>query len=326
MPTDDEMHTFGADRGALIAFSTKNAPPPYASKVQRAEAPSGPWKTIFETDASIVGSGQVIAGRAAVTAYRESFQGGGAFSEDFIVIDLSTAKTATIDHFALSTATFRGGGGAPRRPAGRMVLGPDRVAWTRLIEGPGGSVSGELRVATLADPADSRTVGSSAELISPLGINGHRLLYVLGGKVEDQLRLLDLDTGAERVIASGAMPANPQVGPLPGVDRAVLSGDWALWLEAPNGGNMTIHAVNTASGAQRTIDAGGSSCAELTVGTRYIAWYCSGAVVGIVDAKALEPLTTKPAGFGVAPLASDDSLLWFDPSSNPRQIVLYRPR
>lgn len=324
MPTDDEMHVFVADRGALVAFSTKDGPPPYASKIQRAEAPSGPWKTVFETDASFVGSGQVVAGRAAVTEYREPFQGGGAYSEDFTVIDLSTGKTTAIDRFALSQATFRGGGGGPRRPVGRMVLGAERVAWTRLVEGPAGSVTGQLLVATLAEPARAKIVAASAEWISPLGVDARRLLYVLGGKVEDQLHLLDLDTGADRVIASAAMPADFQAFPAPGLDRAALSGDWALWLDTPRAGPGTLRAINVASGAQRTIDAGGSSCTEPSVGTRYIAWYCSAGVVGIIDAKTLEPLTSKPAGMGVAPIASDDALVWFDLITKPRRVVLYR--
>src|SRR5437867_5913665 len=130
MPTDREMNSFAADRGALIAFSTKEGPPPYASKIQRAEAPNGPWKTVFETDASFTGGGQVVAGRVALIEYREPFQGGGAYSEDFTIIDLSTGKTTLIDRFGLSSATYRGGGGGPRRPVGHMVIGPDHVAWT----------------------------------------------------------------------------------------------------------------------------------------------------------------------------------------------------
>jgi hypothetical protein len=326
MPTDAEMHVFSADRGALIAFSTKDGLPPYASKIQRAEAPNGPWKTVFEIDASFAGSGQVVAGRAAVIEYRESFQGGGAYSEDFTVIDVSTGKATAIDRFALSQSTFRGGGGAPRRPVGRVVLGPDRAAWTRLVEGPGGSVTGELRVAMLADPARATIVGSSAEWISPLGLDAHRLLYVLGGKLADQLHVLDLDTGVDRVIASGALPADPQTFPVPGLDRAVLSGDWAIWLDTPRATAGTLREVNVASGAQRTIDAGGSSCIEPSVGTWYLAWYCSAGVVGILDAKTLEPLASEPAGIGVAPLASDDALLWFDLSTNPRHVMLYRSR
>ena len=325
MPTDNEMHVFAADRGALVAFSTKDGLPPYASKVQRAVAPSGPWMTVYEIDASFVGSGQVVGGRGAVTEYREVVLGGGAFSEDFTVVDLSTGKATRIDGFALSPATFRGGGGGPRRPVGRIVLGTEWVAWTRLVEGSGGSLTGELRAATLADPTRAKVVGTSAEWISPLDVDAHRLLYVVGSKVEDQLHLLDLDTGADRVIARAAMPVDIQVSPVPGLDRAALSGDWAIWLDTPGTGPGTLRAVNVVSGAQRTIDAGGSSCSEPSVGTRYIAWYCSAVVVGIIDAKTLEPLP-KPAGMGVAPVASDDGVVWFDLRTNPRQVVLYRPR
>ena len=325
MSTDREMNFFAADRGALIAFSTKEGPPPYASKVQRAEAPNGPWKTVYEIDARLSGGGQVVAGRVALVEYRAPFQGGGAYSEDFTVVDLSTGKTTAIDRFALSSATYHGGGGGPRRPVGAMVLGPDHVAWTRLVEGPGGSVTGELRVATLADPARAKLVGSSVEWISPLSVDAHRLLYVLGSKTEEQLRVLDLDTGADRVIASAAMPADIQVTPLPGLDRALLSGDWAIWRDSPRASDGMLRAVNIASGVERTIAMGGSSCTEPSIGTKYIVWYCSASVVGILDANTLAPVVTKPAAIGVAPEASGDALLWFDLSTNPRSVVLYRP-
>ena len=326
MPTDREMNAFAADRGALIALSTREGPPPYSSKILRAEAPNGPWKTVSEIDASFAGSGQVVAGHIAIIEYREPFQGGGAYSEDFTVVDLSTGKTTAIDRFALSSATYRGGGGAPRRPVGRMVLGPDRVAWTRLVEGPGGSVTGELRVTTLADPANPKIVGTSVEWISPLSVDAHRLLYVVGTKSEDQLHVLDLDTGTDRVIAKAAMPADIQMTPVPGLDRALLSGDWAIWLDSPRATDGSLRAVNTVSGVERTIAMGGSSCTEPSIGTRYVAWYCAAGVVGILDPKTLEPVATKPTGVGVAPIASDDALLWFDLSTNPRNVVLYRPK
>lgn len=325
MSTDREMNFFAADRGSLIAFSTKEGPPPYASKVQRAEAPNGPWKTVYEIDASLSGGGQVVAGRVALVEYRAPFQGGGAYSEDFTVVDLSTGKTTAIDRFALSSATYHGGGGGPRRPVGAMVLGPDHVAWTRLVEGPGGSITGELRVATLADPARAKLIGSSVEWIAPLSVDAHRLLYVLGSRVEDQLRMVDLDTGADRVVASAAMPVDIQVTPFAGLDRALLSGDWAIWRDSPRASDGMLRAVNVASGAQRTISMGGSSCTEPSIGTRYIVWYCSERVVGILDAITLAPLATKPAGVGVAPQASDDALLWFD-LGTPRNVVLYRPQ
>ena len=326
MSTEREMNFFAADRGSLIAFSTKETTSPYSSKIQRAEAPNGPWKTVYEVDASLTGGGQVVAGRVALVEYRAPYQGGGAYSEDFTVVDLSTGKTTAIDRFALSSATYRGGGGAPRRPVGSMVLGPDRVAWTRLVEGPGGSVTGELRVATLADPVNPKIVGTSAEWISPLSVDAHRLLYVLGTKSEDQLHLLDLDTGTDRVIAKAAMPADIQVTPVPGLDRALLSGDWAIWLDSPRATDGSLRAVNTVSGAERTIAMGGSSCTEPSIGTRYVAWYCAAGVVGILDPKTLEPVATKPTGVGVAPIASDDALLWFDLNTNPRNVVLYRPQ
>ena len=325
MRTENDMHVFAADGGALVAFSTKDGPPPYASKIQRAVSPSGPWMTVFETEASFVGSGQVVGGRAGVTEYREVLQGGGASSADFTVVDLSTGKTTRIDRFALSSATFRGGGGGPRRPVGRMVLGTEWVAWTRLVEGSNGSVTGELRAAALSDPTRAKIVGTSAEWISPLSVDAHRLLYVVGSKVEDQLHLLDLDTGGDRLIATGAMPADFQAFPVPGLDRAALSGDWAIWRDAPRAGPGTMRAISVTTGAQRTIDAGGSSCSEPSVGTRYIVWYCSADIVGIIDAKTLAPLT-KPAGMGVGPVASADGLLWFDPRTTPRQVVLYGPR
>jgi hypothetical protein len=136
---------------------------------------------------------------------------------------------------------------------------------------------------------------------------------------------MDLDTGVDRVIVTGAMPTEIQVSAVPGFNQAVLSGDWAIWLDSPRATDGVLRAVNVVSGVQRTIDMRGSSCSPPSVGTRYIAWYCSAGVVGIIDAKTLEPVA-KPAGTGVAPLASDDALLWFDLTTNPRSVVLYRPR
>ena len=70
---------------------------------------------------------------------------------------------------------------------------------------------------------------------------------------------------------------------------------------------------------------GGSSCAEVSLGTRYVAWYCSGNAFGILDAKTLSPVSA-PAGIGVAPMASDDALLWFTVIPNGRTVTLFRPR
>jgi hypothetical protein len=323
MPTDRDMITFAADRGALIAFSTHDGPPPYESKIQRADAGTNTWRTVYKSDA-MFSAGRAAGGRVALGEYREPFQGGGAYSVDFTVVDLSTGTATPVDRFALSSATFRGGGGAPRRPVGSIVLGPDRVAWTRLIEGPGGSVTGELRVGSLAAPGRVTVIGSSMEWIAPLGLDAHRLLYVLGGKTEDQLHVRDLDTGADKILITGAVGDQQREGGIPGFNVAVLAGDWAIWLDTPRSAPGMVRAVNVASGGERTIDAGGSSCSGTSAGTRYVAWYCSPGVTGILDAKSLEPARDVPVG--VAPEASEDALLWFTVIPNGRTVTLYRPR
>jgi hypothetical protein len=322
MPTDRDMITFAADRGALIAFSTKDTPPPYESKVQRAEPTTNAWRTIYTSDAMFL-TGRVAGGRVGLAEYREPFQGGGAYSVDFTAVDLVTGKATAIDRFAMTSATFRGGGGGPRRPVGSIVLGSDRAAWTRLVEGPGGSITGELRVALLADPTHGVPIASSVEWIAPLGLDGHRLLYALGGKTEDQLHIRDLDTGADTIVVTGVVGDQQREGGIPGFNAAVLSGDWALWLDTPRAAAGKIRAVNVVSGTERTIDAGGSSCSQASAGSRYVAWYCA-TVGGILDAKTLEPARDAPVG--VAPEASDDALIWFTVVPNGRTVTLFRPR
>ena len=322
MPTDRDMITFAADRGALIAFSTKDAPPPYESKIQRADPTTNAWRTVYRSDAMFL-TGQVVAGRTALSEHREPFQGGGAYSIDFTVVDLITGTPTSIDRFAMSSATYRGGGSNTRRPNGSVVLGPDRVAWTRLVEGPNGSVTGELRVALLSDLAHATLVGSSAEWIAARGVDAHRLLYVLGGKSEDQLHVRDLESGVDRVVATGAVGNQQLEGGLPGFNAAVLSGNWAAWLDTPRSAPGTIRAVNAVTGEDRTIEAGGSSCSSPTAGTRYIAWYC-GTAGTARDATTLEPVRDLPVGVG--PQASDDALLWFTVVPNGRTVTLFRPR
>jgi hypothetical protein len=322
MPTDRDMITFAADRGALIAFSTTDGPPPRESKVQRAEPAANAWRTVYRTDALFL-RGSAAGGRVALAEYREPFQGGGAYSVDFTVVDLVTGSATPIDRFAMTSATYRGGGSNTRRPNGSIVLGPDRAAWTRLVEGPGGSVTGDLRVAPLADPSRATSIASSGEWIAPLGLDAHRLLYVLGGKTEDQLHVRDLETGADKIVVTGAVGDQQREGGIPGFNVAVLAGDWAVWLDTPGSAAGKIRAINVISGADRVIDAGGSTCSQVSAGTSYIAWYCA-KTPGVIDAKTLEPVRDVAAG--LAPAASDDALLWFTAVGDGRTITLFRPR
>ena len=325
MPADRDMVTFAADRGALIAFSSKDAPPPYESKIQRADPGTGAWRTIYTSDAMFL-RGNVAAGRVAIAEYRQpAAPSAGAYSEEFTVVNLTTGAATTMDRFAMSAASFRGGGGGPRRPVGSIVLGPDRAAWTRLVEGPGGSVTGELRVALVADPARATPIASSGEWIAPLAVDAHRLLYVIGGKTEDQLHIRDLDAGADKVVLTGAVGDQQREGGIPGFNAAVLTGDWAVWLDTPRSGAGTFRAVNVISGVERSFEAGGSSCGVPSAGTRYVAWYCAANTGVVLDARTLEPARDMPA-IGVAPEARDDGLIWLTVIANGRTVTLFRPR
>jgi len=46
----------------------------------------------------------------------------------------------------------------------------------------------------------------------------------------------------------------------------------------------------------------------------------------VLDATTLEPAREVPATIGVAPLASDDALLWFTVVPGGRTVTLFRPR
>ena len=329
MTADREMVSFYADRGALVAYRTKDAPPPYDSQIVRAEAPGGPWKLVYESDAMFMVD-RVSSGRIGFGEYRESYQGGGAFSETFVVIDLGSGHKTEIDRYAMTAASYRGGGAAPRRPVGAMELGPNHVAWTRLVEGSAGAVTGELRIAPLNDPSASRVIASSAEWVRPLSLDAQRLVYVLAAKTEESLHVLDVSSGVDKVVATGAV-GNTVLGEIPGWDFAAISGDWLVWLENAKAPTTTAHAMNLVTGDQRTLDVGGSGCVGPTAGTRYFAWTCSKQSTSdpqpltILDARTLDPVKPIPLGTGVGTIAIDDGLLWFNTIGSGRTVTLYRP-
>jgi hypothetical protein len=327
MPAERDMVSFYADRGSLIAYQTKDAPSPYDSKIVRAEAPNGPWKLVYESDAMFMVD-RVSTGRIGFIEYRETYQSGGAYSDAFVVVDLASGQKTEIDRFALSAATYHGGGGGPRRPAGAMTLGPDHVAWTRLVEGPGGSITGELRIASLADLKASQVVTTSSEWVRPLDLVSQRLVYVLGGKTEDTLHVREVQSGIDKVVASGAV-GNQQRGEMPGFDYAEVSGDWAVWLDGLKGTSPSGHALNLVTGEERVLKVSGSSCSGVSGGSRYFVWACGrsddprGSL--IVDAKTLDTVRPIPADTGVGLIASDDGLLWFNVPGSGRTVTLFRP-
>ncbi len=331
MPADQNMYEFFAEQGSLIAYSTKDTPAPYDSMLQRADPSTKTWRTVYQTDARFERM-QVASGRIGLLEYREPVPSAGAFSVKVVVIDLHTGGQSTIDSYAMSAATFRGGGSAPRRPGFGLSLSAERVAWTRLIEGANGSVRGELAFAPLADPTQRTVVASSADWITPLTIDSSRLVYVLGGATQDELRVRDLVSGADTVVARAPVGNTARLGS-PQMDYAVVVGRWAIWAEndptpSPTS-NAVIHALDLTTGAERTFDAGGSYCPPITVGSRYIAWICSstgGAKSQLYDALTVQPVLTTPPGLGVGARASGDGLIWFRPPPGTREVTLFRPR
>ena len=333
MPVDREMNGFFGDRGALVARSTKEGPAPYESKILRAEAPSGPWRSVYESDAAFMLE-KVSAGRIAFMEYREPYQGGGAYSENVLVVDLSSGQKTEMDRFSLSTATYRGGGGGPRRPAGSVVLGPDHAAWTRLVEGAGGSVSGVLRIAPLSDPASVQTIASSSEWVAAVGLDSRRLVYVVGGKTEDQLRVREIGLGADTLVATAPV-SNTAVFGGPGIDHAAVSGDWAVWIDEAHLVGETTHAValNLTTAERRELDSAGAGCSSVTAGSRYFAWSCakrnattSEAFV-VLEAKTLSPIAVVPPGLSYGLVTVDDSLVWLTALAGgvSRIVTVYRP-
>lgn len=251
-----------------------------------------------------------------------------------VVVDLSSGRGTTVDEYALSSATYHGGGSGPRGPSFALALGADRIAWTRLIEGPAGSVTGELEVASLSDPTRRQAIASSGEWIAPIAIDGTRLVYVRGGKTEDELHVRDLTSGGDRIVVRATVGNTAFTG-LPAIDNAAVSGKWAVWPEnatAPTAKgapsfSATIHALDLTTGTERTFDAGGAYCPRITAGSRYFAWYCGSLAEPnpqVYDAATLQPATAAAPGVGV--VASDDGVIWFNVIPNGRTVTLFRPR
>ena len=332
MPVDREMLYFFVDRGALIARSTRESSAPYESNIWRAEPSSATWRPVYVSDAMFQFE-KVADGRMAIVEYREPVQGGGAFSEVVVVTDLVTGAKIEMDRFSLSPATYRGGGGAPRRPVTAVALSSDRAAWTRLVEGPAGAVMGELRLAPITDPRAQQVIASSGEWIQPIGLDSRRLVYILGGKTEDQLRIRDITSGVDTLVGTAPVRDTAFFGP-PGIDRAAVSGDWAVWIDEARvvGETTQAVAVNLATGERRTLDPAGTGCDAVTAGSRYFAWSCAksngaGEPYVVLDAKTLSRIPLARQGLSYGLVAFDDVLVWLTAQNGGtnRQVTLFRP-
>jgi hypothetical protein len=234
------------------------------SRVLTAYPSSGVWRVASESDAHV----RQFAVRGhwlALIEYRETGEGG--FSEDVVLVDLRTGRRQTIDQYRMSAATYRGGGGAPRRPVGRVILGEGAIAWTRLIEQPAGHILGELRLQRIGD-VDSRPLHRSAEWVAPETIAAGRLLYITKGANQDELHLLEIEHRKDTVVAQSAFFFD-----------AALSGRWLLYSHAPHSadraGPSAVVLRDLDSGNERVVaEGGGRECRETSLNARFAAWIC----------------------------------------------------
>jgi hypothetical protein len=334
MTAQREMVTFFADSGSLIARSTREGLPPYHSAIQRADRSSGAWKTIFEDDASF-SSEKVGSGRMAMSEYRAELLSGGGYDVTVVVVDLSTGQKRDVDHFALSSASFHGGGGGPRHAVGGLIaLGTNNIAWTHLYELPDGNVESELRVASLSDPSRATVVGRSRDWIEPISIDDKQLLYGVGGTERDELRVRDLATTGERSLAFLRAPTQSA-----GRDGPVASAVWAGWLDYPplsgapdakpsSPTTTTFRAVNVETGELRERDLGPDYCHSLTANAETFVWQCGAATAKV---QAFDPNTwadrtvVVSGGPPVSLVAATGGFIWREAVAGTPLVTLFTP-
>jgi hypothetical protein len=330
MPIDQEMLRFFADRGSLVATSTKDGPAPYASKVWVADPARGPWRAVYSADA-MFNEPTLADGFLSLFEYRE--QGGGAYSEKLVVVDLPAGGTQVVDSYALSAATYHGGGGGPPRPSGSAVMGGGLIAWVRLVEGSAGSVTGELRVGLPHLPSQAKLVARSDTWLRPVSVDAFTLVYRIASGNAAELRARDLATGAERVLAKGQISETGASLPF---DPIARSGAWVGWIEeaSSSGGGTSLRAVNVATGAARELSLGGRYCPVLTGNDRYFAVNCSGSATAqpqmvLVESASLTQVAVAPTSsdgpYSLEAAGFAGQLLWQDRVAGTRRIVLFTP-
>lgn len=332
MPAQPDMITFFASSGSLIAWTSGNRPSPYLDRIQRADPPNGPWRTTFSDDAHFRMQ-RVNDDRMAIIEYRED--GEGAYNETVIVLDLITGGTTTFDRYALSKATYRGGGGAPRRPGGQIALGRDMIAWTHVSELAGGAVEGELRVAPLADPRAVTVIARSSVWIEPLAVDTRSVTYVAGGTDRDEARVHDLATGTDRRLTTFASATQ-----MSGRSAPAQSGSWVGWLETKSvtpttrtvQSVVTFQALNITTGEERSADAGGTTCSPLSANAQAFAWSCASVAAQLAALQAFDVARWKlvdvvrsSAARASGLQAVDGGFVWTDIDGTTRQLNLFTP-
>ena len=236
-----------ASDGVLAAAVRLDAAPGVARTeifVGELARPPVVWRSLAVIDAFPTGI-SVANGRVAVGVRRSPLQGGGAFSAELIVIEAASAARSTVWAGSFSAATFRGGGGGPKRATERFVLAAGHIAYTRLTEVAGGDLAGELRVRDLANGRET-VIDGSPRWIEPVAFAGSVLAYALAGDPLDEIRSIDLAGGAARTLVRA-----------PIIRSHAFSGRWLLYTTAPNEqvGPYRLVLRDLGNGAERTLDA-----------------------------------------------------------------------
>lgn len=237
--------------GVLAAAVRLDIPSPMVARTEIFVAELGPsptaWRSIAILDAFPTGI-SVANGRVAIGLRRESFQGGGAFNAEIVVIDAASGGRSSIWSGSFTAATFRGGGGGPKRASEKFVLAAGRIAYVRLAEGAGGDLTGELRVRDLGNGRET-VIGGSPRWIEPVAFPGSVLAYAVGGDPLDEIRQIDLASGLTTTIVRASL-----------IRAHAYNGRWLLYTttQSEQAGPHRLVLRDVAPGTERTLDASGN--------------------------------------------------------------------
>lgn len=199
----------------------------------------------------------------------------------------------------------------------------------RLVEGTGGSVTGELRVGLPHRAADAQLVARSDVLIRPVAIvEATTLVYVIAVERGVELRAREITSGAERVLAVGQISA---AGVVP-FRNAAHSGSWIAWVEETSAPTSTVRAIDLKGGATRDVPLGQSYCPMLTANDRYLALNCSAQQgqprMVLIDTRSWTELpvaqTTSNGPFFLA-AGGMTELLWQDRFDGRQRVIRFVP-
>ena len=293
-----------------------SAPSVARTEVHAADLRAAPvvWRTIAAFDAFPTGI-SVSDGRVALGLYREPAGAGGGFSAEIVVVDAASTASSSIWSASFSPATFRGGGGGPKRATAKFVLAPGRIAYTRLSEVAGGDLIGELRMRDLGNGRET-PIGGSPRWIEPVAFSGSVLAYAIAGDPLDEIRQTDLASGA----------ATTTIAQAPLIRGHAFSGRWLIYTttQSEQAGPHKVVLRDVVAGTERVLDTHGD---RVTVNERYAAWHSLGSrtfkafdLMNQREVFILQPrpsfvdLNAVPGGFVVLDMGSSLSRLSFVPN------------